>query len=118
MTNWSIDASTANKLVNNFTPDHILNIKILDVPSFKKSGEIELLLKNFIKSSNGMISSKYQDNTLELIINLSNTVNIEEFAKTTAAFLEENKITIEGVSPNSVSGRLLKEVEKNRGLLW
>ena len=116
LTNWSIDAVTANKAVVNIARNNIINVKILDVPSFSKSGEIESLLKNFVQSSNGVTSARYQEKTLELIINLPNTVNNEEFAKSTAAFLEGNNITIESVSPNFVSGRLIQEAVKHRGL--
>ncbi len=39
-----------------------------------------------------------------------------KFVKEIAFFLENNKIEIEGVSPNLVSGKLIKEEEKRRGL--
>ncbi len=43
-------------------------------------------------------------------------VDITKVAKDIASFLEDNRIEIEGVSPNFVNGKLIKEEEKHRGL--
>ena len=88
------------------------------MPSFKKSGELESMLKNFIQQSNGKINAQYHDNILEAIIYLPNMPDSAGIAKNLASFLEENKIVIEGASSSFVNGRLLKEQEKRGGLLW
>ena len=118
MTNWTIDATVpnSNKKQDNVTQETIINVKISNVPSFRQSGELEALISQFVQSSNAKSIGKYQDRTLELTISLPETNDSMKFVKEIAFFLENNKIEIEGVSPNLVSGKLIKEEEKRRGL--
>lgn len=118
MTSWTINANAQNNIKKQEVAplDIIVSVKIVDVPSFRKSGELEALINSFVQRLNGKSVGKYQDKTLELAVHFPETVDITKIAKDIASFLEENKIEIEGVSPNFVSGKLLKEEEKHRGL--
>lgn len=118
LTNWSIDADMFSEAKPNFVPDAVINVIITEVPSFKKSGELENLLSNFIRASNGRVVAKYQDKTLELLVSFSGSPDTAELAKNIAAYLEENKVEIEGASPSFVKGKLKPEEEKRGGLLW
>ena len=119
LTNWSIDADMFADKKPEFVPqDKIITVSILDVPSFKKSGEIENLLSNFLSSFNGKVIGQYQDNKLELAVKISNEIDANEFSKKIASFLEENGIEIEGVSPSFVNGKLKKEEFKRPTLFW
>ena len=119
LTNWSIDADMFADKKPEFVPqDKIITVSILDVPSFKKSGEIENLLSNFLNSFNGKVIGQYQDNKLELAVKISNEIDANEFSKKIASFLEENGIEIEGVSPSFVNGKLKKEEIKRPTLFW
>lgn len=118
LTNWSIDADMFRETKPDFVPDAVINVIITEVPSFKKSDELENLLGNFVRASNGKVTAKYQDKTLELLVSLSGSPNTAELAKNIATYLEENRIEIEGASPSFVKGKLKPEEEKRGGLLW
>ena len=91
-------------------------MKIADVPSFRKSGELETLINGFVQRLNGKSIGQYQDKTLELAVRFPETVDITKIVRDIASFLEDNRIEIEGVAPNFVNGKLIKEEEKHRGL--
>lgn len=115
MTNWTITANAQKK--QEVAPSNIIiSVKIAEVPSFRKSGELEALINGFIQRLNGKSIGKYQDKTLELAVRFPDTVDFTNITKDIASFLEDNKIEIEGVSPNFVNGKLIKEEEKHRGL--
>ena len=119
LTNWSINADMFTDKKPEFIPqDRLITVTILEVPSFKKSGELENLLSNFVRSLNGKIISQYQDNKLNLAVQISNEVDAGEFSKKIASFLEENGIEIEGASPSFVNGNLKKEEETKRPTLF
>lgn len=92
-----------------------LNISIADVSSFKRAGEIEDMITQFIKSSNGKVVAQYNDKKLELVINLADSTDNTKIARNIASFLEENGIEIASVSSSLVSGKAVTE-EKRRGL--
>lgn len=115
MTNWTITANAQKK--QEVAPSNIIiSVKIAEVPSFRKSGELEALINDFVQRLNGKSIGKYQDKTLELAVRFPETIDITKIVRDIASFLEDNKIEIEGVSPNLVSGKLIKEEEKRRGL--
>ncbi len=116
MTNWAIDAVVQQEKKVIVPKTTIINVKIVDVPSFRKSGELENLINQFIRSYNGEYLAKYQDKTLELVVNFPENLDVSKIAKDFAAFLEDNKVEIEGVSPSFIAGKLIKEEEKRRGL--
>ncbi|MBR1486504.1 MAG: hypothetical protein IJ597_04540 [Synergistaceae bacterium] len=120
LTNWSINADMFSDKKPDFVPqDKIIAVSILDVPSFKKSGELENLLNNFVLSHNGKLVAQYHDNKLELALQMPNEIDASEFSKKVASFLEENSIEIEGASPSFVNGKLKKEEEiKSPTLFW
>ena len=115
MTNWTITANAQKK--QEVAPSNIIiNVKIADVPSFRKSGELETLINGFVQRLNGKSIGQYQDKTLELAVRFPETVDITKIVRDIASFLEDNRIEIEGVAPNFVNGKLIKEEEKHRGL--
>lgn len=118
ITNWNItaDAQNINKKPETAAQNNIIAVKIADIPSFRKSGELESLINDFAQRLDGKATGKYQDKTLELAVYFPDNVDVAMTAKDIAAFLEDNKIEIEGVSPNFVNGKLIKEEEKHRGL--
>ena len=118
-TNWSIDADMFADKKPEFVPqDRVIIVNILEVPSFKKSGELENLLNSFASQFNGKVIGQYQDNKLELAVQISNEINASEFSKKIASFLEENSIEIEGASPSFVKGKLKEEETKRPTLFW
>ena len=117
LTNWSIDADMFAEKPEFVPQNSIIAVRILAVPSFKKSGELENSLRDFVSSFNGKVIGQYQDNKLELAVQISNEVNTVEFSKKIASFLEENGIEIEGASPTFVNGKL-KEENKHPTLFW
>lgn len=119
LTNWSIDADMFADKKPEFIPqDKVIAVRILEVPSFKKSGELENSLNNFVSSFNGKVIGQYQDNKLELAVQIPNEINAVEFSKKIASFLEENGIEIDGASPSFVNGKLKKEEETKRPTLF
>ena len=59
LTNWTIDADMFSESKPDLITNAVINVIITDVPSFKKSGELENLLSNFVRASNGRVAAKY-----------------------------------------------------------
>ena len=119
LTNWSVNADMFSDKKPDFVPqDKIIAVSILEVPSFKKSGELENLLNNFVRSQGGKLAAQYHDNKLELALQIPNEIDSGEFSKKVASFLEENRIEIEGASPSFVNGKLKQEEEIKRPTLF
>ena len=98
--------------------DKVIMVSILEVPSFKKSGELENSLSNFVKAFNGKVIGQYNDNKLDVEVQISNETDAVEFSKKIASFLEENGIEINGASQGFVNGKLKKEEAPKRPTLF
>ena len=118
LTNWSIDADMFADKPEIILQDKLITVTILEVPSFKKSGELENLLSNFVSSLNGKVISQYKDNKLDIAVQISNEIDVNEISKKIASFLEEHGIEIEGASPSFVNGKLRREEETKRPTLF
>ena len=87
LTNWSIDADMFADKKPEFVPqDKLITVSILDVPSFKKSGELENLLRDFVRPFNGKVIGQYQDNKLDIAVQISNEIDMIEFSKKNSFF--------------------------------